>query len=379
MEIAPEDEPFRMRIVYDHQVFSLQNSGGISSYYFELASHLSRGAFADVDVFLGLNRCIYPFRGLEHPCAHILGWSTKLRPGLARYALNELVTGAWSVTGGRWDIYHNTLYRFMPTVRARRFVATHHDCVQERFPKLFPDHARIIGAKRRMFQKADLVLCVSESSRADLEHFYGVEPSRCKVIYNGVSPMVRSEAGKTDLLRKVRRPFLLYVGIRAEYKNFRGFLSAFTEAGLHADYDILTLGGGSFSDDELRFIRGCSLQDAVISVPTASPDLLAEAYSMARLLVYPSLYEGFGFPPLEAMLLGTPALVAASPATLEVCGDAAFFFDPSDQEEFVIKLKSALEDEAARHEKIAIGLKFAQRYQWDRAVAQVLAAYQSIL
>lgn len=379
MTFVLEDEPFHMRIIYDHQVFSLQNSGGISSYYYELASHLSRGAFADVDVFLGLNHCIYPFRNLESPRAHIRGRDTNLRPGLPRYALNELLTGAWSVAGGRWDIYHNTLYRFMPTARARRFVATHHDCVQERFPELFPDHARIIGAKRRMFHQADLVLCVSESSRADLEHFYGVEPSRCKVIYNGVSPMVRTEMGKTELLQRVQRPFLLYVGIRAQYKNFRGFLSAFAEAGLRADYDILALGGGPFSDEELRFIRSHGLQEAVISVPTASSDLLAEAYSMARLLVYPSLYEGFGFPPLEAMSLGTPALVAASPATLEVCGDAAIFFDPSDQADFVTTLKLSLEDEAPRQEKIAIGLEFVQRYKWDHTAAQVLAAYQSIL
>jgi glycosyltransferase involved in cell wall biosynthesis len=330
-------------------------------------------------VFLGFNHCIYPFRRLGHLHAHIRGWDTKLRPGLPRYALNELVTGAWSVAGGRWDIYHNTLYRFMPTVRAQRFVATHHDCVQERFPELFPDHARIIGAKRRMFQKADLILCVSESSRADLEHFYSVEPSRCRVIYNGISPMVRSDTGKIELLQRVQRPFLLYVGIRAEYKNFRGFLSAFAEAGLRAEYDILALGGGPFSDDELLFIRGLSLQQAVISVPIASPDLLAEAYSMARLLVYPSFYEGFGFPPLESMLLGTPALVAASPATLEVCGNAATFFDPSDQADFVSKLKSALEDEASRQDKIAIGLEFVQRYKWDHTAAQVLAAYQSIL
>jgi glycosyltransferase involved in cell wall biosynthesis len=368
-----------MRIVYDHQVFSLQNSGGISSYYFELASHLSRGAFADLDVFLGLNSSIYPFRELERPHAHILGWSSRLRPGLARYALNELLMGARSVAGGKWDIYHNTLYRFMPTVRARRFVATHHDCVQERFPELFPDHARIISAKRRMFEQADLVLCVSESSRLDLEHFYGVEPGRCKVIYNGVSPMVRSEEGKTELLRKVRRPFLLYVGLRAQYKNFRGFLSAFAESGLRTTYDLLIVGGGAFSNDEWQFIRSLDLQEIVISVPTATPEFLAEAYCIARLLVYPSLYEGFGFPPLEAMLLGTPALVAASPATLEVCGNAATFFDPRDQADFVTRLKLAVDDEALRQEKIATGLKFVERYRWDRTAAQVLAAYQSIL
>ena len=309
----------------------------------------------------------------------VQGWETALGPGLARYALNEVVTGTRGLMSGKWDIYHNTLYRFMPTVRARRLVATHHDCVQERFPELFPDHARIIRTKRHMFRQADLILCVSESSRSDLEHFYGVEPNRCRVIYHGMSVLARSEAGRAELSQLMRRPFLLYVGIRAEYKNFRGFLSAFAEAGLQADYDILTLGGGPFSDDELQFIRCLGLQNALISVPRASFDLMAEAYAEARLLVYPSLYEGFGFPPLEAMSLGTPALVAASQATLEICGNAAFFFDPSNPADFEAKLKSGLGDEASRLEKIAIGLTHVQLYDWGRTAEQVLTAYQSVL
>jgi glycosyltransferase involved in cell wall biosynthesis len=191
--------------------------------------------------------------------------------------------------------------------------------------------------------------------------------------------MVRSETGRLELSQRIRRPFLLYVGIRAEYKNFNGYLSAFAEAGLRTDYDIVCIGGGPFSNDELRQVRHYGLQDALISIPYASPDLLAEAYSRARLVVYPSLYEGFGFPPLEAMLLCTPALVATSPATLEVCGDAAIFFDPLDRADFVSKLKFALENEAVRQAKVASGLKLVQRYNWDRTAEQVLAAYRSIL
>lgn len=369
-----------MRILFDHQAFSLQNTGGISRYFYELIKYLNSIEDVRTETLLGFSSTMWPIWEASQPNGKVIHWGKRLfSAGMPTYVLNELLLNVRSVGMGKVDIYHNTLYRFMPAVRARRFVATHHDCIQERFPELFPNLPRIKAAKRRMFQQADLVFCNSESSRADLEYFYGVEPGRCKVIHHAVSPMVRSETGKAELSQRVRRPFLLYVGVRADYKNFKGFLSAFAEAKLHTDYDMMVIGGGPFSDDELQLVRSFNLQSAVISVPFASPDMLAEAYSSARLFVYPSLYEGFGLPPLEAMLMGTPALVAACPATLEVCRDAAIFFDPLNQSDFVTKLKSALENETMRQEKVEIGLKLVQRYKWSRTAEQALAAYRSIL
>lgn len=369
-----------MRILFDHQAFSLQNTGGISRYFYELIKYLNSIEGVRTETLLGFSSTMWPILEASQPNGKVIYWGNRLfSSGMPTYALNELLLNVRSVGIGKVDIYHSTLYRFMPAVRARRFVATHHDCIQERFPELFPNLPRIRAAKIRMFKKADLVFCNSESSRADLEHFYGVEPSRCKVIHHAVSPMVRSQTGKLELCQRVRRPFLLYVGIRAAYKNFKGFLTAFSESGLYTDYDMMAIGGGPFSEDELQLVRGFGLQDAVIAVPFASPDMLAEAYSSARLFVYPSLYEGFGLPPLEAMLMGTPALVASCPATVEVCGDAAIFFDPLDQADFVSKLKCALEDETMRQKKILIGLKLVQRYKWSRTAEQVLAAYRTIL
>src|ERR1035437_4156745 len=92
---AEECQVSGIRILYDHQVFSLQNAGGASRYYFELASHLSRLPHVGVDVCLGFNHSVYPFHSLEQFGARIVGWDAKLSPGLPRYALNELVTGAW--------------------------------------------------------------------------------------------------------------------------------------------------------------------------------------------------------------------------------------------------------------------------------------------
>jgi glycosyltransferase involved in cell wall biosynthesis len=369
-----------MRILYDHQAFSLQNTGGITRYFFELISRFASIDDIHPEILLGFSGTMWPIREASRPNGKVVHWGKRLSSsGMLTYALNELLLNVYATSHRKVDIYHNTLYRFMPSVRARRLVATHHDCVQERFPELFPDHARIFAAKRRMFKRADLVLCVSESSRSDLEHFYGVEPNRTKVIYNGVSPMVRSESGKAELLQKVHRPFLLYVGIRAAYKNFNGFLEAFAETGLADRYDLVAVGGGRFSDQELHLIQDLGIRNAVVSIPFASPDLLAEAYANAALLVYPSLYEGFGLPPLEAMAMRTPALVAATPATLEVCMDAAFFFNPQDFSDFTCKLRFALENEEMRNGKITQGLKVAQQYKWDQTAMQVLAAYESIL
>ncbi len=369
-----------MRIIYDHQAFSLQNTGGITRYFYELIERFGAMEGMEPVTLLGYSDTMWPMVEAARPNGRVVHWGGRvLAGGMPTYALNELLLNAVSLASGTFDIYHNTLYRFMPGVHARRYVATHHDCVQERFPELFPDYRRIMRAKRRMFRQADLVFCVSESSRNDLEHFYGVERSRCQVVYNGITPLVRSGAGAKELADKVRRPFLLYVGGRASYKNFGGLLSAFAEAGLAGDYDLFVVGGGALSTGELRLIRENNLEGCVVAFPSARADLLAEAYANASLLVYPSFYEGFGFPPLEAMSVGTPALVAENPATLEVCGDAALFFDPTQPASFVAQLKVALTDETIRAEKIARGAKIVQRYRWDLTAEQVVLGYKSLL
>ena len=369
-----------MRIVFDHQAFSLQNTGGITRYFFELIKHFSIAENISPEVLLGFSSTIWPIKEWSKPNGQALHWGPRLiSSGMITYVINELLLNAYVLTRGQYDIYHNTLYRFMPAVRAHRFVATHHDCIQERFPHLFPDHGRIIRTKRRMFRQADLVLCVSEASRVDLQEFYDVEPERTRVVYNGVSPMHRSDQGRIEMKKFARRPFILYVGIRASYKNFDGLLRSFARSGLLETYDLVVIGGGSFSESERKQIQELGLQSCIISIPTASAELLAEAYAITSLLVYPSLYEGFGLPPLEAMMMATPVLVASSPATREVCQDAAFFFDPFDEADFVDKLIHALHDTAARRDKIKQGSELIQRYRWTKTADQVLSAYRSLL
>src|SRR3984885_6367098 len=161
-----------MRILYDHQVFSLQDAGGASRYHFELVRHLQGSDGIELDVLLGLNSSVMPFATLRQSGTRVLARGTQIKPGLARYAMNELFSSLAAPLQGKVDVYHPTLYRTLPWVRRRRVVVTHHDCIHERFPNLFPNAASIIKTKRKLFAQADAIICVSESSRRDLLRFY---------------------------------------------------------------------------------------------------------------------------------------------------------------------------------------------------------------
>jgi glycosyltransferase involved in cell wall biosynthesis len=368
-----------MKILYDHQAFSLQRAGGITRYFIELMGRLSRMGAVEPVALLGFSETRSLRSVLGSETRAVLWNASCFPPGLITYATNEVLLNALALASGKFDIYHNTLYRFMPLVRAQRRVATHHDCIQERFPELFRDSERIVRAKRRMFQQADLIFCVSESSRSDLEEFYGVGPDRTKVVYNGVSELKRTLKGVRELTEIIDGEFILYVGRRDAYKNFSGLAKAMQLSGVYRTHKLLCIGGGKLAPQEKELIAETGLLKVVRVVPNASSDLLAECYASASLLVYPSLYEGFGLPPLEAMQMKCPTLVARSSATSEICRDGAFFFDPYLIEEFSEMLRFSLFDSSARTAVIKRGLDVFKRYSWDQTAAEVLIGYRGLL
>jgi glycosyltransferase involved in cell wall biosynthesis len=364
-----------MRILYDHQVFSLQDAGGASRYHFELIRNLQRLNEVTIEVLMGLNGSVMPFGALQQARTRVLGRKTGIKPGLARYAINELFSALIAPLRGRVDIYHPTLYRALPWVRRRRIVVTHHDCIHERFPTLFPNAASIVEAKRKLFAQADAIVCVSESSRRDLLHFYNVADDKTHVVYHGFSPLPLPEGDAPDRIE----PYLLYVGSRAGYKNFGLLLEAFSRSGLAGNYRLLAVGGGSFTPAEEERIASLKLSGSVTVVPKTDDATLARAYRDAALFIYPSLYEGFGFPPLEAMSLGCPVLVNRTSSLPEVCGDAAFYFDAADPGELSRCLTSILADDQGRAAKLKLGAQQVRLYDWSQTARRTLDLYRSVL
>jgi glycosyltransferase involved in cell wall biosynthesis len=365
-----------VRVLYDHQVFSLQNAGGASRYFYELANYLTTVPDVETDLLLGINATVYPFHELASSKTRVTGLPDWVSPGSFRYAANEAWSNLKAPTLGRFDIYHPTTYLRMPMVRARRVIATHHDCTHERFPELFPDVKKVLWARKWLFPRVDAIICVSESCRQDLLHFYNVDASKTRVIHHGLSSLPRSQQAAAAIRKLVPRDYLLYVGMRAAFKNFHGLLHAIEGAGLQDSFDLLVLGGGELTTDERNLIARLGLTRGVIALPRVSDELLAEAYAGAKLFVYPSLNEGFGFPPLEAMSVGCPVLASRNSSIPEVCGDAPFYFDPADQNSFVRELQRALTDEPARQRAISDGKAVAARYNWNECGEQTLALYR---
>jgi glycosyltransferase involved in cell wall biosynthesis len=365
-----------MRIVYDHQVFSLQDAGGASRYHYQLARHLSLLQDISISAALGLNSNVYPFKSLRRNGNTIFSLNTRMRPGIGRYVLNEVITGAWALTSGIWDVYHPSLYRAMPSVRAKALVVTHHDCTHERFPELFRDVRRILRAKRRLFSSADAIICVSKSSQDDLLQFYSIDSRKTTVVHHGHEPIIGHSDLSLPSASLPSRPYLLFVGSRFGYKNFRSFLHAYADARLNQQYDVVAVGGGEWQQQEEMLLSSLDIAAHVTLIPVVDDSMLAEAYARAALLVYPSRYEGFGFPPLEAMSAGCVTAVARTSSLPEVCGDAAFYFNPLDPSSIASTLTEALNSNE-RAAKVQAGFDVTRRFSWTDCANKTLDIYKS--
>jgi glycosyltransferase involved in cell wall biosynthesis len=367
-----------MRILYDHQVFSLQNAGGASRYFYELMRFLAAMPEVQTELMLGINGTVYPFRDLPPSKVRVTAFHDSLPPGTLRYLANEAWSNLAAPFRGKFDVYHPTTYLRMPMVRARKVVVTHHDCTHERYPELFPDVKKVLWARRWTLPRADAIICVSESCRQDLLQFYNVDPAKTRVIHHGLNPLPRSPEGAAGLRQqlRLRRDYVLYVGMRAAFKNFDGLLKAFRETRLHESLDLLVLGGGPLTAQEKNLIGSLGMSECILNLPVVSDELLAEAYAEAKLLVYPSWNEGFGFPPLEAMSVGCPVLASCVSSIPEVCQNAPFYFDPKDQSGFQSALLRAISDDPARRQSIERGRQVAAQYRWEKCAQETLAVYR---
>ena len=369
-----------MRVFYDHQVTSLQDAGGISRYYFELVRAML-DASEPVDAFqpellLGFNRSIVPFPSLR-PQARVSAISTSMAPGRLRYALNEAFTSMAAPSRGRFDVYHTTYQRVLPAIRKSAVIATHHDSTPDHFPGLFPDAAAIHGRLKKVYARADRIICISESCRQDLLRFFNVEPAKAVTIHHGFSALPPQRENERNQLPFLQ-PFLLYVGSRAAYKNFPMLLQALA-AQAQKDLHLVVAGGGAFRADEMIEISRLKLTERVHGLPRVSDEQLASLYRNAEIFVYPSRYEGFGFPPLEAMSVGCPALVSRTSALPEICGEAAFYFDPASADDLAASIAKLLGDEGLRHSRRQPGLAQVKLYMWQKTAAATLATYRAAL
>jgi mannosyltransferase len=343
-----------MTVCIDGIIFSLQKHGGITVYFRELLSHLIT---LEVPVRLTL----------ELPLAQDIKSVSKRLESVSRKArVFERYRSCRLGKGG--SVFHSTYYR-SPSPPAIPKVVTVHDFIYER-TACGPRRWVHMHQKHSAIRQAQALICVSESTREDLLTWVGVRADQVvHVIPNGVSSIFRPIPVKPS-----EEAFILFVGGRAGYKNFSFILDA-----LHylPDFKLYCVGGGPLRDDEFRG-RNLNVKDRVRYLGFISDKELNIAYNQAVCLVYPSRYEGFGIPVVEAMRAGCPVISLNCKAVVELGADALERLDDEDPKALAESVNRLCEL-AYREQRVLVGLERSKTYDWSRCHDQTLSVYESLL
>ncbi|MBP1650328.1 MAG: glycosyl transferase group 1 family protein [Bacteroidetes bacterium] len=368
-----------MKVLYDYQTFTMQEYGGISRYFYELIARGAKDRDMNVDVSLRLSNNAY-LNGSSYPGLYRF-FPGKQFKGKSRimHAVNRGKSERM-ISKGNYDVLHPTYYDtyFLKNLPAGKpFTVTFLDMIHEKFADKYEELRGDIGIyenKKELLQHASKVIAISECTKRDIIDIFGVDGDKIEVIYLGSS----FNSGSASSNRLVAAPYLLFVGNRSIYKNFSLFVESVKPIlDANKELKIVCAGGGNFSVAEKEQFQRLQITDRVL-FHRIDDSTLASLYKYAEVFVFPSLYEGFGIPVLEAFACGCPCLLSSGGSLPEVGGDAALYFDPLDVNEISTAVNSILHDTEKRAELISKGLKRLEQFSWNNTYQNTLAFYKSL-
>jgi glycosyltransferase involved in cell wall biosynthesis len=305
------------------------------------------------------------------------------------YSVSELTRFAWRLLRERLDLYHATHYVIPPLARPRA-VVTIHDIIHVLYPQFLPSRAALLYARvmiRRALRRADRIITVSYNSKRDLVDYFGIPPARIDVIYNGVAAPFRPDIPRPERERVaarygLSRPYLLFLGGEKPHKNVRNVIRAFAEARRARALPHALVLAGPMPSNRSRvdaLIDALELGTRVVRTGIVPDEDLPGLFAGADAFLYPTLYEGFGLPVVEAMACGVPVLTSSTSALQEIAGGYAYLVDPMDVDSIARGIVDLATDAARRAEFAALGARRALEFSWDRAAEQTLRVYSETL
>jgi glycosyltransferase involved in cell wall biosynthesis len=384
-----------MKILYDHQIFTQQYYGGISRYYCELIDRFCR--MPDISCTLAL-RYSNNENLRENPALNKF-WSDKssllsnqIFPLLHQIThidiRNRLLINQKEsirlLKQQNFDLFHPTYYNpyFIKFLDKKPLVITVYDMIHELFPNCFSPQDPTAAWKKQLIENADLVIAISHNTKNDIVRFTDINPDRISVTYlgNPFEFMKNSGQGKIDgSLLKFSESYLLFVGNRSGYKNFNFFIKSVTP--LLKKYDALHVycaGGGPFNVNETALLKGLDILSKV-HVIKINDTFMKQLYKNAVALIFPSLYEGFGLPILEAFSCGCPVVINNSSSLPEIASYAACYIDANNSESIVQGIESVLLDPDYREELIRKGYERLNFFSWEKTARETKCLYGNLL
>lgn len=277
-----------------------------------------------------------------------------------------------------YDVFHATYYEpyFLEHIRKRPVVVTFLDMIHEKYHTVFPELAAdhlVMTWKKRIIERATAVIAISENTKRDLVDYYNIPPERIRVIYLGSSVAV--DESLTNQPAPV--PYLLFVGNRGMYKHFRPFIQAVAPLLRSHQVRVICAGGGAFLPEETALLQQLQLTNLVEQQPI-NDDSLRQLYRQATAFIFPSLYEGFGIPVLEAFACNCPCVLSDRSSLPEVAGSAALYFDPENPDSIREAVSRLLNSPDLRQELIRKGRERLRQFSWEKTVRETLALYQDL-
>lgn len=376
-----------MKVLYDYQAFAMQSFGGVSRSFAQLIRHLPE----DIEYDIAIKRC-----SNEHLLESGIAPSVKFRQSpfknLTRYPCGGKAAKAYNHLCERWpgqrvsigalqrgdfDVFHPTFFNpyFLRYLNGKPFVLTVHDLNYEVLHEIVRPKKRDdqIAQRTVLCPLAAHIVAVSENTAADVMKYYHVPEDRISVIYHGAPQLHVPRSFKPVFDFR----YILYVGSRGSYKNFTWMLNALSTWLKNGDIKLVCT-GQDFSAAEMAQIQSLRLEDKVVH-HFADTEGLYSLYNHAEVFIYPSMYEGFGIPILEAFANGCPVILSRASCFPEIAGDAALYFDLGDDEMLVSHVDAIVGDKSLRERLVNAGIARLQRFSWEKSAAALADVYRSLV
>lgn len=370
-----------MKVLVHPQIYNSQKYGGISRYYTEVLSRISRKATVKIPLY-GCGNVYYNKSVLVTFRQKIYRLWIKLLVLLNIRAFEKTRKRNDKffrkvISSQDFDVFIPTYYDidFLKHLGLKPFVLTVYDMIYELFPEYFLDDKKVVPNKLFLMEKAARIIAVSANTKNDIVNIYPhIDASKIDVVYHGCSIKINTKSVVT-----LPENYVLFVGTRSLYKNFIFFVNSIAEL-LQNDPNLYLIcaGGGDFDSYEKEFVFNLGLEKQIIQ-KHFEEDELGIFYSKAKCFVFPSLYEGFGLPVLEAMTCGCPVVLTNYGSFPEVAGTAGVYYESNNGEDLKDKIKDLIDNESLRQEFSSRGLEQVKKFSWQKAADECLAVYKKAL
>lgn len=365
-----------MHIAYDSQIFRMQQNGGISKYFVKLIENLMLEQNVKTTVVAGIHKN-------EFLINSDIKYSGMLYDGLKRKFINNrfynftkifnLFIEKNKLSDSSIDIIHQTYngYELYKNKKAKCII-TIHDLIYEKFPNDFIYTNNYLIRKKKSIENADHIICVSKNTQNDLIKYYNVDIAKTSLVYHGVDEFTK----QNNKLMTI--PYILFVGKRNGYKNFTNTLKAFAQTKLKNEVKLICFGSSPFNNEEQEMIHQLELKAAIIYL-TGNDLELVNLYQNATFLIYPSIYEGFGLPVLEAMANNCPVICSNKSSLPEVANNCALLIDTESEDSIKLAMEKLYFDKELQLSLKELGKANVKKFTWQNTALKTLKVYEKIL